>query len=70
MRTAPAALLGLFLVLLPCALRGQQPGTTAPWPEAQRELLARHCADCHGDGAAKGNFRLESLLGGDVLQEG
>ena len=39
MRTAPAALLGLFLVLLPCALRGQQPGTTAPWPEAQRELL-------------------------------
>ena len=70
MRALSAAILLLAAVPAPHLLLAQQPGdATVAWPEAPRGFLERHCADCHADGAAKGNFRLEALLGRPGLEE-
>lgn len=70
MRALSAAILLLAAVPAPHLLLAQQPrDAVATWPEAPRGFLERYCADCHADGSAKGNFRLEALLGGAGLED-
>ena len=63
-RSAPAGVrFGLFAVLAvaPQTGRGQPAAETPPADGPGRPFLSRHCVECHGPTAQKGDFRVDTL---------